>query len=71
MDRVMLEQRLALAERHVEEGKQHVEAQCALVRELEGDGHDTTEALRLLGQFEEMLAMHRSDRDRILGELGR
>jgi len=60
---------LELAERHVAQGQRHVEEQRARVAELELHGHDTTEALLLLGQFEEMLDLHRNDRDRLLQEL--
>jgi len=42
---------------HVAEGQRHVEEQRARVGELESQGHDTTQAILLLGQFEEMLAL--------------
>lgn len=69
MDRSLVERHLAQAQRHVADGERHVEEQRALVSELERHGHDTAQAVRLLGQFEEMLALHRSDRDRLLKEL--
>lgn len=64
----MLEQHLQLAAKHVAEGKQHLADQRELICRLERDGHDATEARRLLKQFEELQAMHTADRDRLLLE---
>jgi len=69
MDRAMVERHLTQAERHVPKGEQHVIRQRKLVAELESDGHDTTNALELLHQFEELLVMHIADRDGIRAEL--
>ena len=71
MERAMILDHLALAERHVREGEQHVSKQRALVGELKRDGHDTATAIRLLKEFEEVQAMHVADRDRLLAELDR
>ncbi|HEY7245359.1 MAG TPA: hypothetical protein VH678_15930 [Xanthobacteraceae bacterium] len=60
---------LAQAERHVVQGEQHVTRQRDLVARLQMDGHDTDEALKLLSQFEELLAVHIADRDRLKAEL--
>ena len=70
MDRAMLEDHLRLAIEHVAEGEQHVQNLGAVLARLEEGGHDTTEAKRLLAQFEELQAMHGADRDRLLRELG-
>jgi hypothetical protein len=69
MDKAILQEHLEMAQRHVAEGQRHVEEQRARALELESHGHDTTEALRLLGEFEELLELHRQDRDRLLKEL--
>lgn len=69
LDRPMLEEHLAQAERHVLEGERHVDEQRERVFMLQRDGHDTTEALLLLGQFEELLGLHVQDRDRLIAEL--
>jgi hypothetical protein len=69
MDREMLERHLALAERHVAEGQPRVDSQRRLVAELERDGHDITEARRMLTAFEETQQLHVEDRDRIRKEL--
>ena len=69
MDRQMLLAHLAQANEHVEMGERHVGRQRELVAELDRDGHSTTEAKKLLKQFEQMLAMHKSDRDRIERDL--
>jgi hypothetical protein len=57
------------AERHVNLGESHIARQREGVVELERDGHDTTEARRLLANFEELQGMHLADRDRIRYEL--
>lgn len=43
--------------------------QREIVAELERDGHDVSEARKLLVQFEELQAMHVADRDRLIDEL--
>jgi len=65
----MMEGHLAQAERHVADGERHVAEQRARVEALGRDGHDTTEALLLLGQFQELQALHVADRDRLKQEL--
>ncbi|MHC2256100.1 hypothetical protein ACVILK_005792 [Bradyrhizobium embrapense] len=69
MDRVILEQHLALAERHAAQGKQHVARQENLIAELDRDGHDTTEARKVLDTLRITQALHEQDVERILGEL--
>jgi len=69
MDRTMVGEHLAMAERHVEEGIRHVEQQRALVATLARDGHDVTAPRALLTQFEELLRLHVADRDRLRAEL--
>jgi hypothetical protein len=69
MSRDMLLRHLAQARRHVADGERHVARQRELVAELERDGHDTTQSRALLNQFEQMLALHIADRDRIEQEL--
>jgi hypothetical protein len=67
--RAMIEDRLAMAERHVTAGERCVAEQRARVAALERDGHDTTEPLLLLGQFQEVQELHVADRDRLRNEL--
>lgn len=69
MDRATIVEHLALAEKHVMAGARIVARQRELVAELVRDGHDTTEARRLLGQFEEVQSMYEADRDRLFAEL--
>src|SRR5690349_4360020 len=69
MDRDMLLDHLALAERHVKEGERHLTQQAALVHKLEVGGQDTAEAEALLKQFQELQVMHIADRERIKAEL--
>ena len=66
----MLQEHLAQAERHVEEGECHVARQCEVVAALERQGADCTGAMTLLRQFEAWLALHIVDRDRLRKELG-
>jgi hypothetical protein len=67
----MLEDHLALAERHVSEADGHVGRQLQRVLELERDGHDTQQARELLRQFSDLRALHIADRDRLRAELSR
>jgi hypothetical protein len=69
MDREMIERHLAQARRHVTEGEQHVARQRNLLAELPRDGHDTTEAAKLLENFEDLQRMHVADSDRLEREL--
>jgi hypothetical protein len=61
MDRAVLEQHLALGERHVSEGTDHVARQREIVAELIEHGHDSRTAQALMVQFEETLAIDIAD----------
>jgi len=65
MDRQMIIDHLELAERHVSEGAAHVEQQRQLVERLAHEGHYTDRSEAILAQFEDLLAMHIADRDRL------
>ena len=65
----MLAEHLYLAERHVAQGEQHIERQRQIIHDLACGGHDTTEAKRLLTQFEELQSLHIGGRDRLRQEL--
>ncbi len=69
VDRETAREHLELANRHVAEGEQRMEAQTELMAELERDGHGTAQAKELLKQFEETLALQVKTRDRIVREL--
>ena len=51
------------------ESERQLLRQWQIVAQLEAGGHNTDEEPRLLARFEQLLAMHRADRDRILSEL--
>jgi hypothetical protein len=70
MDRELLEKSLAEAERRIPEAERHVANQLEFVERLERDGRDPSQALQLLQQFEEVLAIHMADRDRLRRQLG-
>jgi hypothetical protein len=70
MNRAMLENRLAAAEQHLAEAERQVAHQRELVARLERDRHDTAQAIPLLEQFEEVLAIRAAYRDRLRKELG-
>jgi hypothetical protein len=53
----MVLEHLEQARRHVAEGELHLARQRALVVQLERGGHDTTQARKLLKQFEELQQM--------------
>jgi hypothetical protein len=68
MNLAMLEQHLAEAEGHVALGEDHIARQRELIVKIEQQGHDSTEANRLLCSFEALQAIHRADRDRLRQE---
>ncbi len=61
---------LADAEGHVTEGEQTLAHQRQIVARVEQDGHDASTARELLAIFEETLAMHKADRERLRQEAG-
>jgi hypothetical protein len=65
MDRKMIGDHLAQAERRINEGEGHLVQQRNLIAELEGLGHDTAQARALLKQLEQIQALHIADRDRL------
>lgn len=65
----MLRDHLALAERHVAQGRKHLASQMQVIIDLENSGHDTAVARRLLVSFEDAQRMHIADRDRLKKEL--
>ena len=71
MDRALLLQHLAEAERHVAEGERHLAKQEALIAELGRGGHDTEEARTILDTWQETQLLHLHGRDRLLKELQR
>jgi hypothetical protein len=70
MDRSALEDHLAASERHLDEAEWQLLNQRELVAELERDGLNTAEAVRLLAELEEVLAAHVADCVRLRKELG-
>jgi len=58
MDRVGLEHFLAAAERHLAEAECQLANQREHVAQLERDGLDTAEPMRLLIELEELQGMH-------------
>ena len=70
MDKAMLLRHLAMAERHVAEGRVHVDRQTRHVADLQRDGHDTEQARDVLFRFQELLEMHEAERARLKRELG-
>jgi hypothetical protein len=71
MDRQMLREHLQLAEKHVDEGEQHLRDQRRIVDELERDGHakSAEKARELLATMEQTQALHLADRDRLRAQL--
>jgi len=69
-NRVMLEDHLAATERLLAEGERHVAYLRELVDQMERDGHDTAQATQLLKEFEEVVAVHIAERNRMRYALG-
>jgi hypothetical protein len=74
MDRAMLMRHLALAERHITEGREHVVRQHDIIARLEAAGLGSSQtadiARLLLSSMQDSLAQHISDRDRLRDWLG-
>ena len=70
MDRALWEEHLTLAETHVAQGERVVARQHEIIAELARGGHDTASAVDLLASFQELLTLHKRDRDRLRAELG-
>jgi len=64
-----LKARVALAERHVREGEQHVMCQLARVQALAAKGYETSDAEQTLRQFRQAHVICIADRDRLKLEL--
>lgn len=71
MDRTLIAQHLAEAERHVAQGYTHIERQSQVVTDLShGDDPELAKsAAELLKQFEDMQILHVVNRDRLRREL--
>jgi hypothetical protein len=69
MDYEMTLSHLEIVRKHVAQGERHVTNQRAVVRELEEDGHDTSQASALLAQFEGLQSMHIAHMERLGSEL--
>ena len=69
MERQILIDHLALAEKHVAQGEQHLARQRKVLETLARDGHDTATAADLLRTLEATQALHRAERDRLRAEL--
>ena len=63
MDRAVLEAHLTLAERHVADGRRHVERQRKIVGEAVGE--DAERSIGLLRELETMQRMHEAHRESI------
>ena len=70
MGRTMVEDHLAIAERHVLEGEQYLIRHRTLVTKLEQGRNPaaTSEAQTLLAQFQQMQAVYIADRDWLRAE---
>ena len=65
----MVKEHLQQAEHHVAVGERNIARQREIIQELKKDGHDTSEAQKLLEQFKSLQALHVQDRDRLFREL--
>ena len=68
-NRAAIERHLAQAECAFALGPRHLDRQRGRLVELERDGHNTVQAKEPLVTFEESLALHIEDRDRLRNEL--
>jgi hypothetical protein len=69
MDRTKQAKHLREVEGLIAKSKRHIARQQEMITELEGDGHDTTPALRLLETLENTRRLHLYTRETIRHEL--
>lgn len=69
MDRAFYEEAVAIAERHVAKGSEHIASQRRIVAELKERGVDSTEAENALATFLTAQKQHEDDRRRLTNEL--
>jgi hypothetical protein len=69
MDHAILLRHLEQSKRHIIEGQDLIERQKNILADLERGGHDTTEAKRLLKNFEDIQRLHLADLERVQSEL--
>ena len=50
-------------------GKDHIAKQRALIAKMDKSGYDATTSRKILRTLEELLTLHESDRDRLMGEI--
>lgn len=65
------ETELQMVQRHVSEGRAHVERQRRIVAEMRDRGEPVELALTLLAQFEDLLRQHEAHLTRIVATPGR
>ncbi|QOZ45534.1 hypothetical protein XH89_20125 [Bradyrhizobium sp. CCBAU 53340] len=70
MDPFVIQQYLAQAEQHAAAASRLVARQEALVRQLERDGHDTSDAFKVLATLRDTQALHEQAVVRLQEELG-
>ena len=69
MDRAMELRHLEEARRHIAQGERHIAEQEIRITDLARQGHDTTQARRLLDNFYALQVLHIQHRERIVREL--
>jgi hypothetical protein len=69
MIRRLLKEHLAMAEKHVALGEEHLVRLRSIVGELRRHGYDTTQDEMLLASFEAMQVIHLEHRNRLRLEL--
>jgi hypothetical protein len=69
MDRTVIIEHLALAQKHIVEGELRVRQQRVYVAKLASRGEDAGLSKRILARLEAVLAMHVADCNRLIREL--
>jgi hypothetical protein len=70
MDQEIVKQRLAEAERHVVNGRKHIERQKHIIQRHILEGVDAADAKELLAILRQSQVLHELHRDRLRRELG-
>jgi hypothetical protein len=69
MDRAVLENQLAIAERNVCLGLEHIGRQQRVIEELRRRRRPSSQAEKLLAIFQKIYGIHIEDRDQLIREL--
>jgi hypothetical protein len=69
MEKATVLRLLALVQKHIAQGHDHIKQQHEIIARLDINGSETSDAWDLLRLFERTMTIHVADRDRLLKQL--